>query len=57
MLKEPCPYYKEPTNHNLEYCHMLWRYFESLGIKKDNKRRILRATTRMRGFPRFMTIS
>jgi hypothetical protein len=24
-------------NHNLEDCHMLWRYFESLGIKKDDK--------------------
>jgi hypothetical protein len=23
MLKEPCPYHKGPTNHNLEDCHML----------------------------------
>jgi hypothetical protein len=38
MLKEPCPYHKRPTNHNLEDCHMLRRYFESLGIKKDNKK-------------------
>jgi hypothetical protein len=38
MLKEPCPYHKGPTNHNLEDCHMLWRYFESLGIKKDDKK-------------------
>jgi hypothetical protein len=37
MLKELCPYHKEPTNHNLEDCHMLQRYFESLGIKKDDK--------------------
>jgi hypothetical protein len=36
MLKEPCPYHKGPTNHNLEDCHMLWRYFESLG-KGDDK--------------------
>jgi hypothetical protein len=36
MLKEPCPYHKGPTNHNLEDCHMLRRYFESLGIKKDD---------------------
>jgi hypothetical protein len=38
MLKELCPYHKGPMNHNLEDCHMLWRYFESLGIKKDNKK-------------------
>jgi hypothetical protein len=37
MLKEPCPYHKGPTNHNFEDCHMLRRYFESLGIKKDDK--------------------
>jgi hypothetical protein len=38
MLKEPCPYHKGPTKHNLEDCHMLRRYFESLGIKKDDKK-------------------
>jgi hypothetical protein len=38
MLKEPCPYHKGPTNHNLEDCHMLQKYFESLGIKKDDKK-------------------
>jgi hypothetical protein len=38
MLKEPCPYHKGPTNHNLEDCHMLRRYFEILGIKKDDKK-------------------
>jgi hypothetical protein len=38
MLKEPCPYHKGPTNHNLEDCHMLQRYFEGLGIKKDDKK-------------------
>jgi hypothetical protein len=38
MLKEPCPYHKGPTNHNLEDCHMFQRYFESLGIKKDDKK-------------------
>jgi hypothetical protein len=38
MLKEPCPYHKRPMNQNLEDCHMLRRYFESLGIKKDDKR-------------------
>jgi hypothetical protein len=25
-------------NHNLEDCHMLRRYFKSLGIKKDDKK-------------------
>jgi hypothetical protein len=38
MLKELCPYHKGPTNHNLEDYHMLRRYFESLGIKKDDKK-------------------
>jgi hypothetical protein len=38
MLKEPCPYHKGPTNHNLEDCHMLRKYFESLGNKKDDKK-------------------
>jgi hypothetical protein len=38
MLKEPCPYHKGPMNHNLEDCHMLRRYFKSLGIKKDDKK-------------------
>jgi hypothetical protein len=38
MLKEPCPYHKGPMNHNLEECHMLRRYFESVGIKKDDKK-------------------
>jgi hypothetical protein len=27
MLKEPYPYHKGPTKHNLEDCHMLRRYF------------------------------
>jgi hypothetical protein len=38
MFKEPCPYHKGLTNHNLEDCHMLRKYFESLGIKKDDKK-------------------
>jgi hypothetical protein len=38
MLKEPCPYHKGPMNHNLEDCHMLRRYFEGVGIKKDDKK-------------------
>jgi hypothetical protein len=38
MLKEPCLYHKGPTNHNLEDCHMLHRYFESLGINNDDKK-------------------
>jgi hypothetical protein len=38
MLKEICPYHKGPMNHNLEDYHMLQSYFESLGIKKDDKK-------------------
>jgi hypothetical protein len=52
MLKEPCPYHKEPTNHNLKDYHMLRRYFESLGIKKDNKREDPKGGDRDKGFPK-----
>jgi hypothetical protein len=38
MLMELCSYHKGPTNHSLEDCHMLRRYFKSLGIKKDDKK-------------------
>jgi hypothetical protein len=51
MLKEPCPYHKGPTNHNLEDCHMLWRYFESLGIKKDDKKEDPKGDDKDEGFP------
>jgi len=39
MLKEPCPYYKGGANHKLEDCHMLRKYFDSLGLKKDDQRK------------------
>jgi hypothetical protein len=57
MLKKPCPYHKGPTNHNLKDCHMLQKHFESLGIKKDDKKGTLRkrTATRTRGFSRSMT--
>jgi hypothetical protein len=51
MLKEPCPYHKGPTNHNLEDCHMLQRYFESLGIKKDNKKEDPKGDDKDKRFP------
>jgi hypothetical protein len=51
MLKEPCPYHKGPTNHNLEDCHMLRRYFESLGIKKDDKKEDTKGDDKDKGFP------
>jgi hypothetical protein len=59
MLKEPCPYHKGPMNQNLKDCHMLRRYFESLGIKKDDKKEgpKKRVMTRTRGFPRSMIAS
>jgi hypothetical protein len=50
MLKEPCPYHKGPTNHNLEDCHMLRRYFESLGIKKDDKKEDPKGDNKDEGF-------
>jgi hypothetical protein len=52
MLKEPCPYHKGPTNHNLEDCHMLQRYFESLGIKKDDKKEDPKGDDKDEGFPK-----
>jgi hypothetical protein len=51
MLKEPCPYHKGPTNHNLEDCHMLQRYFESIGIKKDDKKEDTKGDDKDEGFP------
>ena len=36
MLKEPWPYHKGGANHKLEDCRMLKKYFNSLGIKKDD---------------------
>jgi hypothetical protein len=51
MLKEPCPYHKGPMNHNLEDCHMLRRYFESLGIKKDDKKEDPKGDNKDEGFP------
>jgi hypothetical protein len=51
ILKEPCPYHKGPTNHNLEDRHMLRKYFESLGIKKDDKRENPKGDDKDEGFP------
>jgi hypothetical protein len=51
MLKEPCSYHKCPTNHNLEGCHMLRRYFESIGIKKDDKKEDPKGDDKDEGFP------
>jgi len=39
MLKEPCPYHKGGANHKLEDCRMLKRYFDSLGLKKDDQKK------------------
>jgi hypothetical protein len=51
MLKEPCPYNKGPTNHNLEDCHMLRRYFEGIGVKKDDKKEDPKGDDKDEGFP------
>jgi hypothetical protein len=59
MLKEPCPYHKGPTNHNLEDCHMLRRYFESICIKKGVKKEDPKRDDKDEGFSKihdcFMT--
>jgi len=39
MLKEPCPYHKGEANHKLEDCRMLKKYFDSVGLKKDDQRK------------------
>jgi hypothetical protein len=31
MLKESCPYHRDPVKHTLEECDMLWRYFNKAG--------------------------
>ena len=38
MLKEPYPYHKGGANHKLKDCCMLKKYFDSLGLKKDDQR-------------------
>jgi hypothetical protein len=50
MLKEPCHYHKGPMNHNLKDCHMLRRYFESLGIKKYDKKEDPKGDDKDEGF-------
>jgi hypothetical protein len=57
ILKESCPYHKGPTNHNLEDCHMLRRYFEGVGIKKDDKKEDPKGNDKDGGFPRSTTAS
>ena len=37
MLKEPCPYHKGGANHKLEDYRMLKKYFDSLGLKKEDQ--------------------
>jgi hypothetical protein len=51
MLNEPCPYHKGPTNHNLEDCHMLRRYFEGIGVKKDDKKEDPKGDDKEEAFP------
>jgi hypothetical protein len=36
MLKKPCPYHKTPTNHTLEQCDMLKRFY-GRAAAKDNE--------------------
>ena len=39
MLKEPCPYHKRGAHFMLEDCRMLKKYFDNLGMKKDDQRK------------------
>jgi len=36
MLKDPCPYHKGGANHKFEDYRMLKKYFNNLGLKKDD---------------------
>ena len=55
MLKEPYPYHKGGANHKLEDCRMLKKYFDGLGLKKDDQKKEKewrqRGRQRRRGFP------
>jgi hypothetical protein len=57
MLKELCPYHKGPMNHNLENCHMLPRYFESIEVKKDDKKKDPKGDDKDEGFPKIYDCS
>jgi hypothetical protein len=37
-------------NHNLEHCHMLQRYFEGIGVKKDDKKEDPKGDDKEEGF-------
>ena len=39
MLKEPYPYHKGGANHKLEDCSRLKKYFDGLGLKKDDQKK------------------
>ena len=39
MLKEPYSYHKGGANNKLEDCRMRKKYFNSLGLKKDDQRK------------------
>jgi len=39
MLKEPCPYHKVGAKLKLEDCRILKRYFDGLGLKKDDQKK------------------
>jgi hypothetical protein len=39
MLKQPCPYHKEPAKHNLEDCRMLRGFFKRLALSKDDDKK------------------
>ena len=39
MLKESRPYHKGGANHKLEDYRMLKKYFDSLGLKKDDQKK------------------
>ena len=38
MLKKPCPYHKGSVNHTLEQCKRLYKYYNCVGLRDEDKK-------------------
>ena len=39
MLKKPCPYHKGSVNHTLEQYEMLWKYYNHIVNRNEDKKK------------------
>ena len=39
MLKKPCPYHKGSVNHTLEQYEMLWKYYNRVMHRNEDKKK------------------